>query len=84
MSCDLRHMTFDTLHTGGGEHCLKISGPYLLRFAIYDILKIWRKRIAQLIDYKGVYRTAPATPGLLTIIGFKLRIIQSAKQSSKQ
>ena len=38
---------------------------------IYDILKIWRKRIAdlinELINDEAVYRTAPATPGLLTI-----------------
>ena len=34
-------------------------------------MKIWRKRIAdsidQLINDEAVYRTAPATPGLLNI-----------------
>ena len=53
----------------GGEHSLKISGPQLLRFGREDILKIWRKRMSQfiilIINNKGVYRTAPATPGRL-------------------
>ena len=53
----------------GGEHSLKISAPQLLQFVIYDILKIWRKRLThqltQLINYEGVCKTAPATPGLL-------------------
>ena len=26
-TCDMWHMPFDTWHTGGGEHCLKISAP---------------------------------------------------------
>ena len=42
----------------------------LQRFkVIYDIMKIWRKRLTdslnELINDKAVYRTAPATPGLL-------------------
>ena len=36
---------------------------------IYDILKIWRKRLTysltELMNDEAVYRTAPATPGLL-------------------
>ena len=51
------------------EHSLKISAPYLLPFVIYDIMKIWRKRMTRLIiewiNHEAVCRTAPATPGLL-------------------
>ena len=51
---------------GGGEHSLKISAPYLLLFVIYDIMKIWRKgSLTELINDMAVYRTAPATQGLL-------------------
>ena len=36
---------------------------------IYDIMKIWRKRLTHsltdLMNDEAVYRTAPATPGLL-------------------
>ena len=66
---DMWHMTCDMWHVVGGEHCLKISAPQLLRFVIYDILKIWRKRLThwlnESVNDEGVYRTAPATPGLL-------------------
>ena len=34
----------------GGEHSLKISTPYLLLFVIYDIMKIWRKRLTEWIN----------------------------------
>ena len=68
------HVTRDTWHVWGGEHSLKISAPYLLLFVIYDIMKIWRKRLTELtnesINDKAVYRTAPATPGLLKIVPF--------------
>ena len=40
---DMWHVTRDTF--GGGEHPLKISAPELLPFVIYDIMKIWRKRM---------------------------------------
>jgi hypothetical protein len=57
----------------GGEHSLKISAPYLLLFVIYDIMKIWRKRLTELtnesINDEAVYRTALATPGLLKRVG---------------
>ena len=69
---DTWHMTGDTWHAGAGEHSLKISDPWLLLFVIYDIMKIWRKRLTdwinQWISDKAVYRTAPATPGLLNIL----------------
>ena len=54
----------------GGEHSLKISAPQLLRFGIDSALNIFPQTIAQLLTYlndKAVYRTAPATPGLLNI-----------------
>ena len=48
-----------------------MSGPKLLRFGSKGILKILWKMMAlfinQLIYYKGVCTTAPATPGLLKI-----------------
>ena len=53
---------------GGGEHSLKISAPPLLLFGIDSVLNIPNEKITQLINEwmngKGVYRTAPATPGL--------------------
>ena len=54
----------------GGEHSLKISASQLLPFGIYDVLKIWRKStlnelMNELMNDEAVYRTAPATPGLL-------------------
>ena len=73
MTGDRWHVICDMWHVVGGEHSLKILAPYLLLFVIYDIMKIWRTRmndwlnqsINQLINYKAVCRTAPATPGLL-------------------
>ena len=32
---------------------------------IYDVVNIWRKIVTDLMNYEAVYRTAPATPGLL-------------------
>ena len=41
-------------------------------------MKIWRKRIAeslnQLINHEAVYRTAPATPGLLKTHNFPVKL----------
>ena len=34
-------------------------------------MKIWRKRITELINNKGVCRTAPAIQGLLNMVGEK-------------
>ena len=52
MTCDTWHVTFDMWYVTydmwlvvRGEHSLKISAPYLLRLVIYDIMKIWRKRL---------------------------------------
>ena len=56
----------------GGEHSLHISAPQLLRFGIDSVLKILNERISlwmnKLINYEGVYRTAPATAGLLKVV----------------
>ena len=53
----------------GGEHSLKILAPQLLQFGINSVLKILNERMTysmnEGINYKGVYRTAPATLGLL-------------------
>ena len=49
----------------GGEHSLKSSVPQLLRLGIDSVLKVLNKRMTQLMNHKGVYRTAPATPALL-------------------
>ena len=69
---DMWQVTSDMGHFAGGEHSLKISAPLLLRFVIFDILKIWRKRLTdwltELIDYKGVCKTALPTLGLLNSI----------------
>ena len=52
----------------GGEHSLKISAPQLLRFGLASVSKILNERMVNhLINHEGVYRTAPATPGLLTM-----------------
>ena len=53
----------------GGEPSLKISAPQLLRFGCEGVLKIWRKRMTQLmnglISDKSDSKIAPATPGQL-------------------
>ena len=64
MTCDMWHMTRDTLqvtcdtwqvtrdtwHVWGDEHSLKISAPLLLSFVIFDIMKIWRKKMTDWIN----------------------------------
>ena len=37
-------------------------------FVIYDMMKIWRKRLTRSVNYEAVFRTAPATPGLLIML----------------
>ena len=49
----------------GGKHSFKISASQLLPFGIYDVVKIGRKRASESLNDEAVYRTAPATPGLL-------------------
>ena len=61
-------MKRDMWHMVGGEHSLKISAPQLLWFGIDSALNIFPQTISQLVSYlpyEAVYRTAPATPGLL-------------------
>ena len=62
-------------HMMGGEHFLKMSAPQLLGLGIESVLMILNKRITQWMNQwisdKDVCRTAPATPGLLSIyVGF--------------
>ena len=68
-----------TQDTGGGVHCLKISGPYLLRFGSEDDWKIWRKRLTHSVTYvmndEGVFRTVPGTLGLLITDRIKTRVL---------
>ena len=56
----------------GGEHSLSKSAFKLLLFGIERVWKILNKRITNSVDelntYKIVYRTAPATPGLLILL----------------
>ena len=77
VTCYMLHVTFDTWHVtldtgqvGAGEPSLKISAPQLLQFGSDGGLKIFSQSITdwviQLINNKGVCRTAPATPVLLT------------------
>ena len=47
---DTWHLTPDMWHMVGGEHSLKMSAPYLLRFGCNDVLKVWRKRITEWIN----------------------------------
>ena len=53
----------------GDKHSLKISAPQLLQFGIDIVWKILNERMTysvnESMNYKCVYRTAPATPGLL-------------------
>ena len=70
LTCDMWHVTH-----GGGELSLKMSAPQILLFEIDSVLKILNENITQwmneLMNNQGVYRTAPATPGLLNIQSVK-------------
>ena len=48
--CDWWQVTRDTWLMVWGEHFLKMSALRLSRFGSYDVLKIWRKRITELIS----------------------------------
>ena len=60
---DTWHVTCDMWHMVWSEHSLKISVRQLLRFGIDSVywMNYW------IYNYEGVYKTAPATPGLLNI-----------------
>ena len=57
-----------------------------------DVMNIWRKRVTEsvneLIHYEAVYRTAPATPGLLiilsTFVSDALFVLQEALMSQQR
>ena len=66
------HMKYETWHMVRGEHSLKFFAPQLLRFVKDSVLKIlegWlnNESMNEWFNDKGVFRTAPATPGLLKI-----------------
>ena len=42
---DTCHLTSDMGHMVGGEHSLKILGPFLLWFGCNDVLNVQRKRV---------------------------------------
>ena len=69
LTCDTWHVTHALWRMVGGEHYLKIWATQLLLFGIDSALKILNKSITELlndwINYKDVYRTAQASPGLL-------------------
>ena len=55
-------------HMVGVEHSLKMSAPQLFWFGIDSVLNILNVKdqvINLLMNDKGVYRTAPATPDRL-------------------
>ena len=68
--CHVTHnmwqVTRDMWHVVAGEHSIKISARFW--FVIYDILKIWWKKMTCWLNWqisdKVVSRTAPATPSL--------------------
>ena len=47
VTCDMWQVICDMWNVVGGEHCLIISAPYLLRFVIYAILKILTKKMTE-------------------------------------
>ena len=79
MTCDMWHMTGDTSHMtcetwhvweGGGVNILsnfRIPSSYCLWFMI--LWRFWGKghSLNEWMNHTAVYRTAPATPGLLII-----------------
>ena len=73
-------MTYDPWHVthDGGWTFSQMSVPQLLRFGIDSALKILNEIINQwineIMNLQGVYRTAPATPGLLNT-SMKLRLV---------
>ena len=64
LRCGTWQMVCVTWHTGGDEHCVKLLGPLLLWFGFEGVLKILNERMNQLINDKGVCRSAPATMAL--------------------
>ena len=75
MTPDTRHLTPEN------------SRSRLLLFGIEGGLKIWRKRVtltvSLIISDKGVFRAAPATPGLL-ITGLKCKCMSKNKFPQKK
>ena len=63
VTCDLWHLTPDTWHlTPDTWHLgMKVSWRFWTKGSVPQLMNEW-------MNYKGVYRTAPATTGLLIIL----------------
>ena len=81
VTCDPWHLTPDTWHVtqeiwrvshrGWGTSCQSLRSLAQTVWKSFKKKKDWEKKdllLTQLLNYKGVCRTAPATPGLLFII----------------
>ena len=75
MTGDRWHITRDTWQGTGDtwyilwdEHSLKFSAPWLFCFGMDSVLNIFPQTMTWLLSHKAVYRTAPASPGLLNIM----------------
>ena len=60
---------------GGSESFLKMSAPQLLQFESTGVLNIFSQRMTHWLTWqitdKGIWRTAPPTPGLLITLQYK-------------
>ena len=66
VTCDMWHVTHDAWHVGGVLTFSQNFSSPALPVCDYDIMKIWRKRpLTKSVNDEAVFRTAPATPGLL-------------------
>ena len=61
--------------------CLKYSASYTFYCRIYNVLKILNEGS---INYEGVYRRAPATPGLLLYRWATIQICSFCKYGAVQ
>ena len=51
LKVDMWHVTCEMWHISGGEHCLKMSGLYLVLFGNEGVLKTFSRRITQSLDW---------------------------------
>ena len=81
ITCDTWNMTCDTWHVtccGGWtffKNCISLALT-VCDLWYYEDLEEKAHGINQWINHKAVYRTAPATPGLLIIVVLQLLLIQ--------
>ena len=79
-------MTPDTCYIVWDEHSLKISALELFQFGFDSVLKMFGLKghliINELINHEPVYRTAPATLGMLIIQGLlNIAILSTLKKN---